>query len=254
MSFLACQTLPLCPYAQSPVGPHGACPPWPRASILGTLSEMVFLGLPSAPDTGAGGAGPERPGHRGHCCRALLQVLVLLLLSIPQALSSEAELDVPLSSPVFSLLFYLTSLALLGLHVMVCTSAGRSCYFCSLPWPAAGAVMLLVSALLCVVASALAKTFLDGKLLRKVRLVPPDATSLLISCLWGQGDDGEGHTVGASAQGLRDPAQGPCDAFRACPYLRKSHAAHNTSFSPREQRFPEAMRCSRAWLVPGACL
>nr|KAF6432102.1 phosphatidylinositol glycan anchor biosynthesis class G [Rousettus aegyptiacus] len=97
----------------------------------------------------------------------VLEVLVLLLLSIPQALSSEAELDVPLSSPVFSLLFYLTSLALLGLHVMVCTSAGRSCYFCSLPWPAAGVVMLLVSALLCVVASALAKTFLDGKLLRK---------------------------------------------------------------------------------------
>ncbi|XP_006919115.1 GPI ethanolamine phosphate transferase 2 isoform X4 [Pteropus alecto] len=97
----------------------------------------------------------------------VLEVLVLLLLSIPQALSSKAELDVPLSSPVFSLLFYLTSLLLLALHVMVCTSAGRSCYFCSLSWLTAGAVMLLISALLCVVASALTKMFLDGKLLRK---------------------------------------------------------------------------------------
>lgn len=102
---------------------------------------------------------------------------------------------------MFSLLFYLTSLVLLALHVMVCTSAGRSCYFCSLSWLTAGAVMLLISALLCVVASALTKMFLDGKLLRKVRLVPSDTTPSLIGWLQWQGDDGEGHTQSVPVPG-----------------------------------------------------
>lgn len=100
------------------------------------------------------------------------QVLSLLLLSIPEALSNKAELEVPLWSPVFSLLFYLTLLVLSALHVIVCTSAESSCYFCGLSWLTAGGVMVLVSALLCAVVSALAKTFGDGKFLSKVRLVP----------------------------------------------------------------------------------
>lgn len=102
----------------------------------------------------------------------LFQVLALLLLSIPQALSNKAELEVPLWSPVFSLLFYLMFLVLFALHVIVCTSAESSCYFCGLSWLTAGGVMVLISALLCAVVSALAKMFADGKFLSKVRLVP----------------------------------------------------------------------------------
>ncbi|XP_023494352.2 GPI ethanolamine phosphate transferase 2 isoform X4 [Equus przewalskii] len=97
----------------------------------------------------------------------VLEVLTLLLLSIPQALSSKAELEVPLLSPVFSLLFYLTFLVLSAVHVIVCTSTESSCYLCSLSWLTAGGVMVLVSALLCAVVSALTKVLVRGKLLSK---------------------------------------------------------------------------------------
>lgn len=107
------------------------------------------------------------PGH-GHV-RPLFQVLALLLLSVPQALGHKAELEVTLSPPVFSLLFYLVSLILWALHVTVCTSAEGSCYLCSLSWPAAGAVLMLISALLCAVLSALTEAVASGQLLSKVR-------------------------------------------------------------------------------------
>ncbi|XP_014442634.1 GPI ethanolamine phosphate transferase 2 isoform X3 [Tupaia chinensis] len=97
----------------------------------------------------------------------VVEVLTLLLLSIPQALCRKAQLEVPLSSPVFSLLFYLMFLVLSAVHVIVCTSAESSCYFCSLSWLAAGAVMLLISALLCAIVSALTKVFMDGSFLSK---------------------------------------------------------------------------------------
>lgn len=100
------------------------------------------------------------------------QVFTLLLLSAPRALGGAAELEVPLSSPVFSLLFYLVLLLLWAVHIGVCTSAEGSCYFCSLSWPTVGAVLVLVSALLCVATSALTRTCVDGKLLRRVRLAP----------------------------------------------------------------------------------
>ncbi|XP_036272924.1 GPI ethanolamine phosphate transferase 2 isoform X2 [Pipistrellus kuhlii] len=96
----------------------------------------------------------------------VLEVLALLLLSIPQALGAAAELEVPLS-PVCSLLFYLAFLLLWAMHVVVCTSAERSRYLCSLTWPMAGGVLALVSALLCGVLSALTRTCVDGKLLRR---------------------------------------------------------------------------------------
>ncbi|KAG8508609.1 GPI ethanolamine phosphate transferase 2, partial [Galemys pyrenaicus] len=86
----------------------------------------------------------------------VLEVLALLLLSTPRALGREAALEVPLAFPAFSLLFYLTFLGLLAVHVVVCTSAEGASYFCSLPWPAAGGVMLLASALPCGAVSALA--------------------------------------------------------------------------------------------------
>ncbi|XP_023556327.1 GPI ethanolamine phosphate transferase 2 isoform X4 [Octodon degus] len=97
----------------------------------------------------------------------VLEALTLLLLSTPQVLHRRAELEVPLSPPVFSLLFYLVFLVLSAIHVVVCTSAESSCYFCSLPWLAAGGVMVLVSALLCVIASALARMVMDSTLLWK---------------------------------------------------------------------------------------
>lgn len=99
----------------------------------------------------------------------MLQVLALLLLSGPRALSSKAELDVPLPSPAFSLLCYLLPLGLVALHVTVCTSAGGTCYLCSLPWLTAGGVMVLISTLLCAVLSALTGMFAGGKRLGKVR-------------------------------------------------------------------------------------
>ncbi|KAB0354226.1 hypothetical protein FD755_022764 [Muntiacus reevesi] len=104
----------------------------------------------------------------------VLEVLALLLLSVPQALGSRAELDVPLLSPVCSLLFYLLLLALAALHVAVCTAADSSCYLCSLPWLAAGGVMALTAALLCAVVSTLTRTFAGGKCLSQN---PPQSTS-----------------------------------------------------------------------------
>ncbi|XP_029457683.1 GPI ethanolamine phosphate transferase 2 isoform X2 [Rhinatrema bivittatum] len=85
------------------------------------------------------------------------KVLFLLLLSIPKALDSNAELEVPLSSPDFSLLFYLMSLLLSAVHVIVCTSTESTCYFCSLSWLMAVGVMILISALFCVILSLLGK-------------------------------------------------------------------------------------------------
>ncbi|XP_070228939.1 GPI ethanolamine phosphate transferase 2 isoform X4 [Bos mutus] len=104
----------------------------------------------------------------------VLEALVLLLLSVPQALSSRAELDVPLLSPVCSLLFYLLLLALAALHVVVCTAADSSCYLCGLPWLAAGGVMTLIAALLCAGMSALTRVFAGGKCLSQN---PPQSTS-----------------------------------------------------------------------------
>ncbi|XP_038948536.1 GPI ethanolamine phosphate transferase 2 isoform X6 [Rattus norvegicus] len=97
----------------------------------------------------------------------VLEVLTLFLLSTPHVLCRKAELDVPLLSPVFSLLFYLIFLVLSAIHVLVCTSSESSCYLCNLPWLAAGAVMVLVSALFCAILSALIRMVTDGTLLRK---------------------------------------------------------------------------------------
>ncbi|XP_058157996.1 GPI ethanolamine phosphate transferase 2 isoform X4 [Dasypus novemcinctus] len=110
----------------------------------------------------------------------VLEVLALLLLSIPGALCSKAELEVPLLSPLFSLLFYLMFLALSAVHVVVCTSAESSCYFCSMPWLMAGGVMMLISLLLCAVVSALTKMSVTVKL--------PSKTSAHSSSRWSELD------------------------------------------------------------------
>uniref|UniRef100_A0A2I3NFW3 Phosphatidylinositol glycan anchor biosynthesis class G (EMM blood group) n=1 Tax=Papio anubis TaxID=9555 RepID=A0A2I3NFW3_PAPAN len=109
----------------------------------------------------------------------VLEVLTLLLLSVPQALHRKAELEVPLSSPGFSLLFYLVILVLSALHVIVCTSAESSCYFCGLSWLAAGGVMVLASALLCMVVSVLTNMLVGGNASRKNPVHPSSRWSEL---------------------------------------------------------------------------
>ncbi|XP_030327195.1 GPI ethanolamine phosphate transferase 2 isoform X5 [Strigops habroptila] len=94
----------------------------------------------------------------------IMEVLLLLFLSIPKALSSRAEFEVPLSLPLFSLLFYLVCLMLCAVHVIVCTSAESLCYFCSMSWFTAVGVMMLISALMCGILSAIAKIFENSRL------------------------------------------------------------------------------------------
>lgn len=107
------------------------------------------------------------------------QVLALLLLSIPQALGATAELEVPLS-PVCSLLFYLMFLLLWAVHVVVCTSTESARYLCNLSWPMAGGVLAVVSALLFGVLSALTRTCVAKKHLRRVRPAPAGGTRLSV--------------------------------------------------------------------------
>ncbi|KAK1175647.1 GPI ethanolamine phosphate transferase 2 [Acipenser oxyrinchus oxyrinchus] len=93
----------------------------------------------------------------------VLQVLFLLLVSVADALSSSAELDLPLSSSLCSLPFYLLCLMFSGVHVMVCTSTESSCYFCSLSWALVFAVIVFVSALLCVILSIMGRKLSWGR-------------------------------------------------------------------------------------------
>ncbi|KAM6104840.1 GPI ethanolamine phosphate transferase 2 [Pterocles gutturalis] len=94
----------------------------------------------------------------------IMEVLLLLLLSVPKALSSRAEFEVPLSPSLFSLLFYLMCLMLCAVHVIICTSAESLCYFCSMSWLTAVGVMMLISALMCSILSAIAKIFENSRL------------------------------------------------------------------------------------------
>ncbi|NXY87520.1 PIGG transferase, partial [Alcedo cyanopectus] len=94
----------------------------------------------------------------------IMEVLLLLLLSVPKALSSQAEFEVPISPPLFSLLFYLLCLILCAVHVIVCTSAESLCYFCSMSWLTAAGVMMLISALMCGILSAIAKICENSRL------------------------------------------------------------------------------------------
>uniref|UniRef100_A0A673JI69 GPI ethanolamine phosphate transferase 2-like n=1 Tax=Sinocyclocheilus rhinocerous TaxID=307959 RepID=A0A673JI69_9TELE len=87
----------------------------------------------------------------------ILQVLFLLLLAMPEALSREAVVDVPLASSLLSLPFYLLCLFGSALHVLVCTSAGGPCYLCSLPWVLVFTVILLSSAFTCALVSMVAR-------------------------------------------------------------------------------------------------
>ncbi|XP_040273541.1 GPI ethanolamine phosphate transferase 2 [Bufo bufo] len=92
-----------------------------------------------------------------------LEMFFLLILSIPSALSSKAEFDLPLSSPVFSLFFYMTCLVLAAVHVIVCTSTENMCFFCSISWMMAMGIMVFISAVLCILLSVLGKLILKPK-------------------------------------------------------------------------------------------
>ncbi|KAG8454532.1 hypothetical protein GDO86_000957 [Hymenochirus boettgeri] len=84
-----------------------------------------------------------------------LEIFFLLLLSIPKALCSRAEFDIPMSSPIFSLMFYMMFLVLSAIHVIVCTSAENICFFCSLSWLIALGIMMFISALCCILLTTL---------------------------------------------------------------------------------------------------
>ncbi|XP_027281761.1 GPI ethanolamine phosphate transferase 2 isoform X2 [Cricetulus griseus] len=128
----------------------------------------------------------------------VLEVLILFLLSTPHVLCRKAELDVPLLSPVFSLLFYMIFLVLSAIHVLVCTSSESSCYLCSLPWLAAGGVMVLVSVLLCAILSALIRMVIDGTLLKK-RAAHPGSGWSEVDLLLLLGTVGHVLSLGASS-------------------------------------------------------
>ncbi|XP_035748278.1 GPI ethanolamine phosphate transferase 2 isoform X4 [Egretta garzetta] len=128
----------------------------------------------------------------------IMEVLLLLLLSIPKALSSRAEFEVPLSPPLFSLLFYLMCLMLCAVHVIVCTSAESLCYFCSISWLTAVGVMMLISALMCGILSAIAKIFENSRLPLKNPVVSSSSWSE-IDVLILMGTIGHVLSLGASS-------------------------------------------------------
>ncbi|NXN95423.1 PIGG transferase, partial [Rhinopomastus cyanomelas] len=107
----------------------------------------------------------------------VMEVLLLLLLSVPKALSSRAEFEVSLSPPLFSLLFYLMCLMLCAVHIIVCTSAESLCYFCSVSWLTAVGVMMLLSALMCGILSSVAKILEISRLPQKIPVVSSSSWS-----------------------------------------------------------------------------
>ncbi|KAJ8262471.1 hypothetical protein GJAV_G00166840 [Gymnothorax javanicus] len=87
----------------------------------------------------------------------VLQVLLFLLLAMPEALSRGSGVDVPLMSALLSLPFYMLWLLCCSIHVLVCTSAVKSCYLCSLPWALGLAAITTISAMICVLLSMIGR-------------------------------------------------------------------------------------------------
>ncbi|XP_068596475.1 GPI ethanolamine phosphate transferase 2 [Brachionichthys hirsutus] len=90
----------------------------------------------------------------------VFQLLLVLLLAMPEALSAEAVVDLPVLSTLLSLPFYLLCLLLASVHVLVCTSAESSCYFCSLSWGLVFAAVAFSSAMFCILVSMLTRRLL----------------------------------------------------------------------------------------------
>lgn len=80
----------------------------------------------------------------------VFQLLVVLILSMPECLSGAALVDVPLVSSLLSLPFYLLCLLLAAVHVWVCTAVGEACFLCALPWGLAFCAIAVTAATCCV--------------------------------------------------------------------------------------------------------
>ncbi|XP_061901282.1 GPI ethanolamine phosphate transferase 2 isoform X2 [Entelurus aequoreus] len=87
----------------------------------------------------------------------VFQLLLVLLLAMPEALSGAATVDLPLISALLSLPFYLLCLLLASIHVLVCTSAESSCYFCNLSWGVVFAAIAFSSATSCLLLSKITR-------------------------------------------------------------------------------------------------
>eukprot|EP00066_Takifugu_rubripes_P019443 XP_011608709.1 PREDICTED: GPI ethanolamine phosphate transferase 2 [Takifugu rubripes] len=83
----------------------------------------------------------------------VFQLLMILLLAMPEALSADAAVDLPVASALLSLPFYLLCLLLASVHVLVCTSATSSCYYCTLSWGLVFVVVAFSSAMFCILIS-----------------------------------------------------------------------------------------------------
>ncbi|XP_023651716.1 GPI ethanolamine phosphate transferase 2 isoform X1 [Paramormyrops kingsleyae] len=79
----------------------------------------------------------------------ILQVLLLLLLAMPEALSGAAEVELLLGPSLLSLPFFLLCLLAVAVHVLVCTSVGALCFPCNLHWGVAIVLFTAASAGLC---------------------------------------------------------------------------------------------------------
>ncbi|XP_034453592.1 GPI ethanolamine phosphate transferase 2 [Hippoglossus hippoglossus] len=92
----------------------------------------------------------------------VFQLLLVLLLAMPEALSGAAAVDLPVLSSLLSLPFYLLCLLLSSVHVLVCTSAESSCYFCSLSWGLVFVAVAFSSAMFCILISMVTRRLLQG--------------------------------------------------------------------------------------------
>lgn len=101
------------------------------------------------------------------------KLLLILLLAMPEALSAEAAVDLPVSSALLSLPFYLLCLLLASVHVLVCTSVTSSCYFCTLSWGLVFVAVVFSSAMFCILVSMAVRRLSPGARNRgKVSLNP----------------------------------------------------------------------------------
>ncbi|XP_054648019.1 GPI ethanolamine phosphate transferase 2 isoform X2 [Dunckerocampus dactyliophorus] len=87
----------------------------------------------------------------------VFQLLLVLLLAMPQALSGAAAVDLPVVSSLLSLPFYLLCLLLASMHVLVCTSTESACYFCSFSWGVVFAAIAVSSAVSCTLLSMITR-------------------------------------------------------------------------------------------------
>nr|XP_057919264.1 GPI ethanolamine phosphate transferase 2 [Doryrhamphus excisus]XP_057919265.1 GPI ethanolamine phosphate transferase 2 [Doryrhamphus excisus]XP_057919266.1 GPI ethanolamine phosphate transferase 2 [Doryrhamphus excisus]XP_057919267.1 GPI ethanolamine phosphate transferase 2 [Doryrhamphus excisus] len=92
----------------------------------------------------------------------VFQLLLVLLLAMPQALSGAAAVDLPVVSSLLSLPFYLLCLLLASVHVLVCTSTESCCYFCSFSWGLVFAAITVSSAISCLLLSMITRLLSPG--------------------------------------------------------------------------------------------